>query len=226
MIELVDDEPVGGEDGGKPELPEAPTGERLTKQLRFIIEADRLKSVLRQTLVSDASRRENDAEHSWHLALMAMLLSEHAAEPGLDLGKVMRMLLVHDLVEIDAGDTFAYDEAGHTDKAEREQRAANRLFGLLPDDQRDEFHSLWREFEERATPEAKFAASLDRLQPMLLNYTTRGHAWRKHGVTSDRVEKRNRHIEEGAPALWSFAERLIGEAVERGFLEKGSPPSK
>lgn len=133
---------------------------RLEKQIGFIVEVDRLKTILRQSSITDGSRRENDAEHSWHLAVMAVLLREYAEESRLDLLKVIKMLLVHDLVEIDAGDTFAYDEEGHKDKAEREEAAAERLFSLLPEDQRDEIYELWREFEDRRTPEAKFAAAL------------------------------------------------------------------
>lgn len=193
--------------------------ERLARQLDFIREIDRLKSVHRQTLLLDRSRRENAAEHSWHLAVMALVMQEHAGESGLDIGRVIRMLLVHDIVEIDAGDTFAYDDEGYRDKAEREQRAAERLFSLLPDDQRAEMEALWREFEERRTPEAKFAAALDRLQPMIHNYLTEGHTWQKHGVTARKVRERNAVIADGSPALWRFAGRLIDSAVRKGYLE-------
>lgn len=193
--------------------------ERLTRQLDFVREIDKLKTVLRQTVLTDRSRRENSAEHSWHLALMAVLLREHAGDAGLDVGRVIRMVLVHDIVEIDAGDTFAYDVQGHSDKAEREEKAAERIFGLLPEDQREELVSLWREFEERKTPEAKFAASLDRLHPMIHNYLTEGHAWRKHGITSRQVLERNRSIAEGSETLWLFARQLIESAVEKGYLE-------
>lgn len=194
-------------------------GGRLVRQLDFLREIDRLKTVLRQTVLTDKSRRENSAEHSWHLAVMAGLLQEHANEPGLDVGRVIRMVLIHDIVEIDAGDTFAYDTAGHADKAEREERAAERLFGLLPDDQRAEIMDLWREFEDRTTPEAKFAAALDRLQPMIHNYLTEGHTWRQHGITAGQVLARNRHIAEGSEALWRFAEQMINDAVDKGYLQ-------
>lgn len=194
-------------------------GGRLVRQLDFLREIDRLKTVLRQTVLTDKSRRENSAEHSWHLAVMAGLLQEHANEPGLDVGRVIRMVLIHDIVEIDAGDTFAYDTAGHADKAEREERAAERLFGLLPDDQRAEMMDLWREFEDRTTPEAKFAAALDRLQPMIHNYLTEGHTWRQHGITAGQVLARNRHIAEGSEALWRFAEQMINDAVDKGYLQ-------
>lgn len=192
---------------------------RLARQLDFLREIDRLKTVERRTLLTDRSRRENAAEHSWHLAVMAMLFMEHAGGGGLDAGRVIRMLLVHDIVEVDAGDTFAYDAEGYGDKEERETRAAQRLFGLLPDDQRAELMDLWREFEARQTPEAKFASALDRLQPMIHNYLTEGHTWRQHGITARQVAERNREIAEGSPELWRFAERLIASAVEKGYLE-------
>ena len=192
--------------------------ERLERQVGFVLEADKLKQILRQTLVSGAEgRRENDAEHSWHLALMALLLREYAAEP-VDLLRVVEMLLVHDLVEIDAGDTFVYDEVALQDKEAREQAAADRIFGLLPGDQAGRVRLLWEEFEARQTPEARYAAALDRFQPLLLNFQTEGAAWRRHGVRRDQVLARNRHIEEGAPALWAAALTLIEEAVARGWI--------
>jgi len=194
------------------------TDDRLSRQIGFVREIDKLKAVFRQTWLLDGSRKENDAEHSWHLATMAMLLGEHAAEPGIDVARVVRMTLVHDLVEIDAGDTFVYDEAGARDKARREQAAADRLFALLPPDQAAEMRALWEEFEARQTPEARFAAALDRLQPLLHNYYTQGAAWREHGVKLAQVLDRNRHMAEGAPRLWAFAERLIRDAVEKGYL--------
>ena len=192
--------------------------DRLARQIEFILEIDKLKQVLRQTFLTDGSRRENDAEHSWHLAVMAVLLCEYAAEPELDLLRVVKMALVHDLVEIDAGDTFHYDEAGHEDKDRREQQAADRIFGLLPVDQGAELRSLWEEFEARQTPEARYAAALDRLQPNLLNFRTQGRLWREHGVTSRQVIARNRHMAQGAPALWQYAESRIREAVAKGYL--------
>ena len=197
-------------------MAEAP--DRLAEQVRFIVEIDKLKHVLRQTWLTDGSRRENDAEHSWHMALMAVLLREYADEAGLDLFRVLTMLLVHDLVEIDAGDTFAYDEAGHGDKAERERRAADRLFRLLPSDQGRELRALWDEFEARETPEARYAAALDRLQPLLLHMPTEGKCWRSHGVTADQVLERCSPIGDSSSALWAYAQRLIREAVERGYL--------
>jgi putative hydrolase of HD superfamily len=194
--------------------------DRLARQIGFLLEIDKLKRVLRETWHLDQSRKENDAEHSWHLAVMAVLLAEYATEPGLDLARVVKMVLVHDLVEIDAGDTFVYDEVGARDKAEREQAAADRLFGTLPDDQAAEVRRLWEEFEARRTPEARYAAGLDRLQPLLHNYHTQGRTWREHGVTSDRVLARNCHMAEGAPRLWQYAESLIHEAVRKGYLPK------
>lgn len=194
--------------------------QRLVQQLRFIHEIDRLKTVLRRTLLTDGSRRENSAEHSWHLALMAVTLAEHAAQP-VDTDHVVRLLLVHDLVEIDAGDTFVYDAAARESQAAREAEAARRLFGLLPPAQRDELHALWDEFEARTTPEARFAAALDRLQPILHNVATQGHSWRQHGITVDQVLERNRHVQDGAPRLWEEIVRLVEGAVAEGWLAKG-----
>jgi len=196
--------------------------ERLARQIEFLIEIDRLKHVLRRAYLPGTDRNENTAEHSWHLAVAVLVLAEYAAEP-VDLARVARMALIHDIVEIDAGDTFFFDPVGALDKAEREELAAARLFGLLPPDQAAGFRAAWEEFEERHTPEARFAAALDRLQPMLHNYLTGGLAWRKHGVTADRVHARNRHIGDGSPALWDVAQAIIGTAVERGFLEERGP---
>ncbi len=194
-------------------------GTRLAKQWDFIREIDKLKSVLRRTLLLDGSRYENDAEHSWHLAVMAVLLCEHANEPRLDLARVIRMVLVHDIVEIDAGDTYCYDEIGNRDKVAREQVAAQRLFGLLPDEQRQDLMSIWAEFEARVTPEAKFAAALDRVQPLMHNFGTAGVVWKSHGVRSGQVLERNQHVEEGSRVLWEFAEDMIRDAVKRGYLD-------
>ena len=194
--------------------------ERLRKQIQFIVEIDKLKRIYRQTLLMDGSRNENDAEHSWHLALMAMVLSEYAAARELDISRVMKMVLVHDLVEIDAGDTFYYDEKGNLDKADREQLAADRIFGLLPSDQAEEFRALWEEFEERKTDEARFAASMDRLEPQLQNYHTNGHTWKKYDVRKPRVLERNHTIREGAPDLWEFVKELLEDAVRKGILDE------
>jgi len=193
---------------------------RLAQQIRFIVEVDKLKEILRQTLLTQSRRQENDAEHTWHLCLMVMVLAEHANSPGLDTSRVMKMLLIHDIVEIDAGDTFAYDSARMADQHEREARAADRIFGLLPTDQAAEFRALWDEFEARQTPEAKFAAAVDRFQPMLQNCHTEGTAWRQHGITSDRVVARNAHIAEGSTAIWDYAAQMIADAVTAGHLAK------
>lgn len=193
--------------------------ERLMKQIQFIIEIDKMKQIFRQNIVIGTTRNENDAEHSWHLAIMAMLLSEYCAEKSIDVLKVVKMAIVHDLVEIDAGDTFCYDAKGHEDKAEREQKAAKRLFNILPVDQADEIYNLWREFEELKTHEAKFAACLDRLQPLILNYNTSGHTWQKPGVTSEKVSKRNRLLEENAPELWEYAKEIIEDSIKKGYLQ-------
>ncbi len=190
----------------------------LAQQIRFLVETDQLKRVLRRTSIVGNHRRENSAEHSWQLTLMALVLAEHAAAPGLDQLKVLKMLVVHDLVEIDAGDTFVYDKAGVEDQEEREERAAERIFGLLPAETGAELRALWDEFEARESPEAKFAKAMDRLQPMLLNYVNGGGVWRKHGVRADQVREINCCIEDGAPELWRYAEDLIEDAVRREYL--------
>ena len=191
---------------------------RLAQQMRFLLEVDQLKQVLRRTSIIGNERLENSAEHSWHLTLMALVLSEHAAASGLDQLKVLTMLIVHDLVEIDAGDTFVYDQAGLEDQEEREQRAAERIFGLLPAESGAELRAIWDEFEARQSPEAKFARALDRLQPMVLNYINGGGPWQEHGVRADQVREINGCIEDGAPELWRYAEELIEDAVRRELL--------
>ena len=196
----------------------AMTSERLRGQIEFVREIDKLKTVLRRTTLMDGSRSENSAEHSWHLALMALVLSEHSAEQ-VDLLRVLKMLLVHDLVEIDAGDTFCYDEEAHLDKLEREQRAAERIFRLLPADLSTELRELWDEFEDKVSAEARFATALDRLQPMLHNLSTGGGSWQEHGITRRRVEERNRVIEDGAPDLWAMARAMLDEAEARGWID-------
>lgn len=192
--------------------------DRLAKQIEFVVEIDKLKGIVRQTLLTDGSRQEDSAEHSWHLAVMVMVLSEYAQEEGIDLLRVLKMVLVHDLVEIDAGDTYCYDEDGNEGKLEREKSAAERIFGLLPREQSTEFYALWDEFESRKTAEARFAAALDRLQPLLNNYRTRGRMWQKHGINSSQVVSRNQLIEDGAPDLWKYAANMIRDAVRKGWL--------
>jgi putative hydrolase of HD superfamily len=193
--------------------------ERLLKQIEFIVEIDKLKRILRQNVVIGTKRQEDDAEHSWHLAIMAVILSEHAAEKDLDILKVVKMLLIHDLVEIDAGDTFCYDEKANMDKSERENKAAERLFNILPPDQAQKIWELWKEFEELETPEARFAACLDRIQPLILNYYTQGHTWQQPGVTSQKVLKRNAVLKENAPLLWEYAQEIINQSIEKGYLK-------
>jgi putative hydrolase of HD superfamily len=188
--------------------------ERLHRQLEFILEIDRLKSVLRQSYLKDNDRHENSAEHSWHLAVAAMVLAEHAKE-RIDVSKVIRLVLVHDLVEIDAGDTFIYDDAGNVGKAAREQKAANRLFGLLPEEQGQTFMALWREFEDRQTPEAKFAFALDRLMPILHNVFTQGRSWKEHRIRQEQALAKNRQIEDGSPILWQAVESLITQTLAK-----------
>jgi putative hydrolase of HD superfamily len=191
--------------------------ERLARQLRFVVEIDRLKTVLRQTLLTDASRRENSAEHSWHLALMAALLAEHAGSE-VDVARTMKMVLVHDVVEIDAGDAFCYDAAANVGKEERERRAAERIFGLLPAGQAAELHALWAEFEAGETPDARFAVALDRLQPLLQNLHSGGGSWRAHGIARAQVLRRMDPIRAGAPALWPTVLAVVEEAVAAGHL--------
>ncbi len=190
---------------------------RLKQQIDFIIEIDQLKQVFRQSILMDGTRRENDAEHSWHLAIMGILLGEYSQE-ALDLWRVVKMVLIHDIVEIDAGDTYCYEEAPYAEKLEREKKAADRLFSILPPDQKLDFQCLWEEFEKRSTPEARFAAALDRLQPLLHNYKTKGESWKKHGVTSAKVIERNKSIIGISKTLWDFAETIINESVRKGYL--------
>ncbi|MBD0269757.1 MAG: HD domain-containing protein [Cyanobacteria bacterium Co-bin8] len=191
--------------------------QRLRQQIDFICEIDRLKTILRQTLLMDGSRQENSAEHSWHLALMALTLAEYAPLK-VDITQAIKQLLIHDLVEIDAGDTFCYDAAANLNKAEREQAAADRLFGLLPPDQQLEIRCLWQEFEEQATPTAQFAAALDRIQPLLHNQRTAGGTWKQHGITREQVMQRMAPVEVGAPELWPFVLQIIEECTAAGFI--------
>ncbi len=196
--------------------PTSPT-ERLPQQLAFVIEIDKLKGVLRQSLLADQSRRENSAEHSWHLALMVLVLAEYVAGP-IDTTRALELALTHDLVEIDAGDTFVYDQEACQDQDAREQRAAARIFGLLPDDQQAGLWDQWRELEAGETPEAKLVRVLDRLQPLLLHDATAGVGWQRHGVRKSQVMKRVGDIERHAPALWPLVCRIVDEAVAGGQL--------
>lgn len=191
--------------------------ERLEKQIRFILEVDKEKNIYRQTYLADGKRKENDAEHSWHLALMAVLLQEHMEEKA-DLTRVMTMVLIHDLVEIDAGDTYAYDEKGAQTKREREVKAADRIFGLLPEDQRTCLRELWEEFESYETPEAKFAHLLDNFQPLLLNDASGGKSWKEHGVHRSQPMKRNERIPETSEIIWDRMQQIFDKHVECGNL--------
>ena len=191
---------------------------RLQAQINFIETADRMKNVTRRNLLLDASRCETDAEHSWHFALMAMVLFEHCALPAVDLDRVIRMALVHDLVEIYAGDTYAYDIAGNADKAEREARAADILFAQLPGEQGISMRMLWEEFDAMQTPDAKYAAAIDRLQPFWGNYKTQGIQWMKHGAKKEAVMRRIAVVREALPAVWELVLTAVDEAVENGWL--------
>lgn len=190
---------------------------RLEQQMNFIMEIDKIKNIIRQNYLSDGSRREDDADHSWHLAIMCALLSEYANEE-IDVMKTMVMVLIHDLVEIDAGDTYAYDAVGNVSKKERELAAADRIFHLLPPDQEAWIRSLWEEFEEGVTAEAKFANTLDHLQPMLLNAESNGKSWKEHGVTYTQVMKRNETTPEGSRLLWDYQYEIIKQQVAKGNL--------
>ncbi len=193
---------------------------RFKSQIEFILEIDKLKQILRRTQLLDRSRQENSAEHSWHIALIVLVLSEYADEDNLDLLQVIKLLLAHDLVEIDAGDTYCYDESGVQDQKEREKKAADRIFNILPEDQAKSFRALWDEYEDRRTPESRFANALDRFQPLLHNYFTEGHSWRRHGIQKKQVLSRMQPVDEGSSFLWDYVATLIDDAVERGFLEK------
>ena len=193
--------------------------ERLEQQLAFVFELEKLKNIYRQSLVLYEDRQENDAEHSYHLALMAAVLAEHASEP-VDVLHVMKMVLIHDAVEVDAGDTYAYDTAANADKRERELRAADRIFALLPDDQAAEYRALWDEFEARETPEAKFANTLDRVQPLLLNYKKGGISWKRRGIRAEQVRDRNQGVtEEGSAVLGELIYEVIEAARQEGLLQ-------
>lgn len=193
---------------------------RLAAQIAFIAEVDRLKTVLRLSPLLAADRRENDAEHSWHLALMVVVLAEYADEP-IDVGKTLKLVLLHDLVEIHAGDTCLFDDAGRKDQAERERAAADRLFAPLPKDQEETFRALWDEFEARRTPEARFAKAMDRLQPLLLNFGNRGGTWRTPGVTDTIVRDRTSVIDEASRELWDYTDKLLRLGTERGWITRG-----
>ncbi len=191
---------------------------RLEKQIAFLIEVDKVKNIFRQTYLADGKRKENDAEHSWHLALAAVLLKEHMAE-DVDLGRVMTMVLIHDLVEIDAGDTYAYDMEGAATKREREVKAAKRIFGILPEDQGIYFRELWDEFEEYETADAKYAHLLDNFQPLLLNDASEGKSWEEHGVHKSQVCRRNARIPETSEIVWEKMLEIMDKHIAAGRLK-------
>ena len=192
--------------------------ERFSEQIEFLLEMDRMKNIWRQTLVLHEDRQENDAEHAWHLAMLALILHEYANEP-VDLKTVLATVLIHDVVEIDAGDTFAYDAAGNATKAAREQKAADRLYGLLPEEQGKWLRKLWDDFEAQSTPEARFANALDRIQPLMLNYKKGGISWQRHGTKRTQVEGRMQAVYDGSQVLGDFAMEIIRRAAEEGILK-------
>ena len=193
---------------------------RLQQQIAFLIEIDKLKSIIRHTPLVNGSRLENSAEHSWHLAMSAMILAEHAADSDFDVLHAVKLALVHDLIEIDAGDTYCYDDEGRKDQKQREAAAADRIFSLLPADQMRKIHRFWEEFEHRQTPEARFAHAVDRFVPLLHNYVTAGSSWKENGIRRTQVEKRMASIRPGSEVLHAAATALINEAVRRGFLSE------
>ena len=203
-------------------IPTVPDLDRLGRQLAFLVEADKLKQIIRRTPLVDASRQENSAEHSWHMILTAMVVAEHVPD-ALDVPHAIELMAVHDLVEIDAGDTFAYDLDAHKNKAEREEAAAARLFGLLPQDQASRFRALWEEFEAQTTPEARFANAIDRLQPFLQNAHSGGGSWGRHHVTRDQVLRRMAPIETALPDLWPVVAHLIEQFCESGVIRTDEP---
>ena len=192
--------------------------DRLKKQVDFILEADKEKNIFRQTRLSNHGRHENDAEHAWHMAMMVYLLKEYANE-DLDISKAMMMCLIHDIVEIDAGDTYAYDRDGLMSQQEREQKAAQRIFGLLPEDQKNEMIQLFNEFEEYKTPEARFARAMDNFQPLILNVSNDGGDWKEHHVSKSQVINRQNKTELGSKKLWEYSKEEILELVNKGYLK-------
>ena len=191
--------------------------EHLLKQISFIHEIDKVKYILRKTRLFNSERNENDAEHSWHLAIMALILAEHANEP-VDILKVVKMLLIHDVVEIDAGDIFLYDTVNNHSNTAAERMAAERIFGLLPEQQTLELISIWEEFEAGVTPEAKFARAMDRLEPLLQNISNNGGTWVEFDVKYEKVLEKKSVIQQGSETLWTFAKKLIDESVDKGIL--------
>lgn len=193
---------------------------RIDRQFDFIREIDKEKFIGRQTYLTDAKRKENDAEHAWHMAIMTILLSEYANEK-IDVLKTVSMLLIHDIVEIDAGDTFAYDEEAKKTQRQREEKAAERIFGLLPQDQKEKFLALWEEFEARETPESRFARAMDNIQPVMLNAAAEGKSWEEHSVKLEQILKRNQFTADGSKLLWEYArQKFVEPNVENGKIIK------
>ncbi|WP_312923267.1 HD domain-containing protein [Empedobacter brevis] len=193
--------------------------DHLVKQIAFIKEIDKLKYILRKTKLFNSDRHENDAEHSWHLAMMTIVLAEHADHP-VDVLKVLKMVLIHDIVEIDAGDTFIYDTAKNHTNTDEELSAAKRIFGLLPAEQAEEFITIWKEFEDGHTNEAKFAKTMDRLEPLLQNTSNNGGTWAEFNVPYEKVYAKKKAIKEGSATIWKYAENLMKESIEKGILKK------
>ena len=191
--------------------------ERLEQQIRFLLELDKQKEIGRQTYLADGSRKEGDAEHAWHMAVMAFLLADYANEK-IDVLKTIKMVLLHDVVEIDAGDTYAYDTKGNKTKKIREQKAAERIYGMLPKEQKEEYRALWEEFEAMETPEAKFANTLDKVQPVLLNHASGGISWREHAVNKSQIMERNAKTHEGSEVLWEYIRKIIEENTKKGNI--------
>jgi putative hydrolase of HD superfamily len=191
---------------------------RLERQIQFLIEIDKTKQIFRKTKLFDKSRFENAAEHAWRLALMALVLGEYVNEK-IDLAKIIKMILIHDIVEIDAGDTIVYDTKSRTEAQEKESLAAERIFGILPEDQKNTFITLWKEFEERRSPEAKFAAAIDRFEPILQNRLTDYYAWKAHGISYAQLQDGNRHIQDGSEVIWAVVQEIFSEAKDKSEIK-------
>ena len=194
--------------------------ERLAKQMDFIVRIDELKKIVRQTALTDGSRQETVAEHSWHIAVMVLLLAEYSNDPNIDLLKVIKMLLIHDIVEIYAGDTFLYDVESRKEQNQNEEKAAKRIFGILPEDQASELQSIWDEFEERKTPESRFAKALDALQPVILGYENRGWSWKKHSIKKQQVIDHKKPVRARSVILWQYLQKLVDNAVNEVYLKE------
>ncbi len=193
--------------------------ERFKKQMDFILEVDKLKSIIRQNFIADGSRKESDTDHSWHLAMMCFLLEEYANE-DIDVLKTMKMVLIHDIIEIDAGDTYAYDAEANKEKKQKELLAAERIFNILPEDQASKMRVLWDEFEEGKTAEAKFANALDKVQPAILNDVSGGKSWREHEVEASQIVKRNEFTADGSKVLWEYVEEILEKNIANGNIKR------